>query len=360
MEEPKEEVDDGIKVINTLSELIYPQAHHETKQPEIVNANSVTEALTEAEITENLVDGNEDQGEHDNESYIDSIDENIDDELDFSGPIDITTDHDHEDEEYHEAFEENEIPDETDETEFIQHETEPLLQDIANQMMHYIEESTTAKEMENIETTTVQDQDESEGQSNSTDDEINQANNEQNEVTQTEAAEVVPATELIDVRVSETSEAENLEKLPMDENKNEDLQELLTTVADDVVTPTEKPVETESSSTAPQEEMNSEMKIEGLSDASSLVSEFTPVTESLIDTTTEAIMEHTSRTTVMEPNAEITSTIANFIHDRNDEATTVSTFSNEVTTKDTRRKCCTTSFKFLHFKLFVFFCFREN
>lgn len=311
-EEPKEDADDGIKVINTLSELIYPQMHHETKRPEPEVANSVTEA----DVTENLV-----EAEGDREAYIDSVDNDNEDEAepDFSGPIDIVTEPG--DDQYHEALEENEIPDDTDdlEAEFIQHETEPLLQDIANQMMHLIEES-TARQDEDVETTTVQDQDASEGQSNATTGgEVN------SETTQTEAE---TATEVIDMRVSETAETEDLEKPSVDENKNEELI-ALTTVGEAVITPTEKPVEIESSSTANLD----------VNEAPSTTLP-TPVTEPVVDSTTQAILELTSRTTVMEPNAEISSTIANFIHERNEEATTVSAFSSEANTKDTRRERC--------------------
>lgn len=296
-EEPKEDVDDGIKVINTLSELIYPQMHHETKHPEPEVANSVTEA----DVTENLV-----EVDGDRDAYIDSVDDEDEAEPDFSGPIDIVTKPG--DDQYHEALEENEIPDDTDdlEAEFIQHETEPLLQDIANQMMHLIEESTARQDDDVETTTTVQDQDESEGQSEAT------ANSEQSE------AEAETVTEMIDMRVSETAEAEDL----ADENKNEELIALTTEA---VITPTDKPVE--SSSTA---EADLDVK-----EAPSTTLP-TPVAES----TTQVILELTSRTTVMEPNAEISSTIANFIHERNDEVTTVSAFSTEATTKDTRRERC--------------------
>lgn len=321
IEEPKEEVDEGIKVINSLHDLMYPQTNEETKAPELEIANSVTEA----EIAENLV---EDHEVEDNETYIDMV-EDDDEDPEFSGPIDIVTEH-----EDYDAPEENEILDETDdsETEFIKHETEPLLQDLAGQMMHIIEESTT-KEDEEAETTTVHDQDDSEDHSNAT-------GLGEDENTQTEAEQ---ATEVIDVRVNETSEAENLEA-PVEENKNEDLQEL-TTAVDEINTPTEKPVETESSAEIKAEIVHSTEAAESSS-----------VTESIIDATTEAILELTSRTTVMEPNAEISSTIANFISNRNDEATTVSVFSSE-TTKDTRRKRCTTfTFKFIQW----FLLFREN
>lgn len=330
MEDPKEDVDEGIKVINTLSELIYPQMLQETKKPDLDSANSVTEA----EITENLVvDEDGDQGSSDNDVYIDSIDENHDEEPELSGPIDIVTEH--EEDQYNEAPEENEIPDETDdlETEFISHETEPLLQDIANQMMHYIDESATIAINDDIETTTVpnkQEGEEAEGQSIATNDKAE-------EITQTEASKVEQATKMIDLRVSETSEAEKIENLIMEEeNQNQELQELTTDISDVIDTPTEKPVEVEAATEAEvQPAVNQsvdEAKIDNIS-SSTVASE--QVTE---QATTQAIIELTSRTTVMEPHAEISSTIANFIRTANDEVTTVSTFSYEATTKDTRRK----------------------
>lgn len=325
MTETKETTEsDGIKVINTLSELIYPQQEHETN-PKLEATSSVTETA----ITENFVD-DEDRTEitSDNDSYIDSIDESPEHDPDFSDPIDIVTEHD-DDDQYHEAAEENEIPDETDdlETEFIQHETEPLLQDITNQMMHYIEESSTAKQ-EDVEATTTRASDETEGQA--TGGEKSQELNDG--ATQTEATQV---TEVIDINVSETSHAENME---MSSNKNGQLQELTTGAVEAIITPTEKPVEIESSSTM-QGFDAIKVHSEEASSAASLVLESTTVTEEIVDATTEAILDLTSRTAVMEPNAELSSTIANFIHDRSgDEVTTVSTISSEATTKDTRRK----------------------
>lgn len=361
LEEEKVEADDGMKIINTLSEIVYPQSNHDAKKPEIETANSVTEA----EIAENLVDDEEiaPQTTTDNE-YIDSDDETPEQDPDFSDPIDIVTEQ--EDDQYHEeAAEENEIPDETDdlETEFIQHETEPLLQDIANQMMHYIEESTTEKDLGNVEKTTVHDEEEIEGQSSAASEQTTQANNDENEIAQTEATEAEQATEMIDVRVSEASEAEDLEKpSSLHENKNEDLQEFTSDIAAEVLnTPTEKPVEIESSSAAPLDVVKEEVveadqkpnkektevenqEASSTTASSSIISELTSetitvtATEAVSDATTQAIIELTSRTTVMEPHAEISSTIANFIHETSEAVTTASTFSSEATTKDTRRK----------------------
>ena len=300
-EESTTETDDGIQVINTLSELIYPPSNQEVKQPPPEISNSVTEN----------VEDHQEPGL----SYIDSID-SPEHDPDFSDPIDIVTEHE---DEYHDQ-EENEIPDDLEDIEqdFIQHETEPLLQDIANQVMHLIEENTTSKEAEAVETATDRD-DVSEGQAAA------------DEETQTEAEQV---TEMIDVRVSET-EAENMESSPVEENKNEHL-EMPTTEVDEVInTPTEKSVEIESSSTAAVE-VPLEVKNQALEKKDEVQS--TTVTESAVDSTTQTILELTSRTSIMEPNAELSSTIANFIHETNNEVTTASRFSSESTTKDTRRK----------------------
>lgn len=323
-EETTPETDEGIKVINTLSELLYAQKNPET-----------TTIAAETEIPDDQ-----------DQTYVDETPAH---DPDFSDPIDIVTEHE---EEYHE--EENEIPDETDdfgamETEFIQHETEPLLQDIANQMMHLIEENTTEGESEVTAATTVVQDIES------------QTNAEDSEVSQTEGSEAT--TELIDVRVSETEaanlevqpaeatkvkiqheEAANLEIQPAEAEKQEHLAEPTAEVDEAINTPTEKPVETESSST-PQPlvvlSQNREDETRGNEDVAtptSLISEASSVTEAITDSTTEAIRELTSRTTVMEPNAEISSTIANFIHDSSDVTTASSFTSEESAGKDARRE----------------------
>lgn len=312
-EERNEEADDGIKVINTLSELIYQKLNQEIKQPELAIANSATE---KAEIPEKIID-------HD-----DSLDENLEHDPDFSDPIDIISEH--EDDQYLE--EENEIPDEIDdsETEFIQHETEPLLQ--ANQ--HFIEESTTKKHDE-IETTAYEDL---EGHENSTSD-----GHTSDHTTQTKS-EI--AAELIDVRVSETPEAENKRNTTIGGNENEDLHEHAAEIDGAVNTPSEETAEIESSlveklsSDVEVSPTNEDIKTENENEdivestQASSVTESSPATESTFDATTEAILELTSRTTILEPNSEISSTITNFIHERIDEVTTI---SSEATTKDSRR-----------------------
>jgi Low-density lipoprotein receptor domain class A len=321
-EEKKEQAEEGIKVINTLSELIYPQSVHETKTPEIEIASSVTEAEAAVE-TENLIGDEEEktpEAPTDNEATY--VDENPVQDPDFSDPIDIVTEQ--EEDIYSEAPEENEIPDEHDdlETEFIQHETEPLLQDIANQIMHLIEESTTVKEEEAVETTTA---DASHAM----------------EETQTEADQ---ATEMIDERVSESSEVENMENSQDGASKNGHLEEP-TTVTDEFITVTENADHTEASSTDGNvSQLTRDPDAIYFPDDDSPAATPAPlnipttVTEVMMDATTQVIQELTSRTTVMEPNAEISTTIANFIHTTKDDVTTISPIPSEYTTKDSRRK----------------------
>lgn len=313
-EQTTTEADDGIKVINTLSELIYPLSGQEAKKPTL----EITNSVTEKSIVENVVEDEQ----HPSDSYIDTIDDNR--VPDFSDPIDIVTEHETE---YHE--EENEIPDDgDDETEFIQHETEPLHQDITNQVVHLIDESIAE---ENLQAA-------SDGQTEAAGETSHQTEAEQN-------------TEMIDVRVSETEEVENMENSQVEETKNQHLEEM-TTVADETInTPTEKLVESESST---QVDDNLELvQGEESSTTVSPISESSSVTESVMDATTQTILELTTRTAIMEPNAEISSTIANFIHERTEEVTTASSFSTESTTKDTRREVL--AFVILESFLILFF-----
>jgi hypothetical protein len=111
IEEPNENFEDEIKVINTLSELIYPQLHHDSAQPVIDSENSIS----------NL------NAQH-----------NIDEEPELSEPIDIDTEVERDDE--YQYNDENEIADENEEF-LIAHETEPLLQGAANQI-NYLDDTT--------------------------------------------------------------------------------------------------------------------------------------------------------------------------------------------------------------------------
>lgn len=117
-EETSEKVDEVIKIINTLSDLTHPPTNEDTTQPK------PAQELTLGEISENLVSYDED-----NEKV---VQENHDEEPELSGPIDIVT------EQF--EYDYNESPDEENEIEFINHETEPLLEDA--EVNHYIEEST--------------------------------------------------------------------------------------------------------------------------------------------------------------------------------------------------------------------------
>lgn len=294
--EDSKETDSGIKVINTLSELIYSQLNQDAKKPE----EEITEQAHEAEETDNS-----DQGSTD--SYVDSDNENPAQNPSFSEPIDIVTEH--EDEEYHDSPEINEIPDETDEleTEFIQHDTQPLHQDDENQLMHLIEESTT---MDNIETTSTR--------------ELTNSSIEDGLELQTEASISKNTSEANDSRVNETLEAERIEESSLDVNKNEHLQDMITAIN----TPTEK---------QPDDEITTEMKVVAPVSTSATVT-----SESALASTTEIILELTSRTTILDgPHAELSSTIANFIHDG--ETTTAATLLS-TTIKDTRRNALTNLF----------------
>lgn len=272
IEEIEEHHEDDTKVISSLSELIYPEMHQQpptTLRPIEIETES---------------------------SYLD--------ESELSAPIDISTDHD---ELYHE--EENEIPDDTEDidSEFIQHETEPLLQDLANQMMHLIEESSTA---------TV-----------ASVDDVNE------EETTTAAEMLSEGHDEDDEKITTTESAEEKLEIAQTEANKKQTDELIDGRVDETKIVTEKLVgETESSTPFPSS------------------SEPSSITESIVDSTTQAIVELTSRTSIMEPNAEVSSTIVNFIHEDTLASTTMT--SIESTTKDTRRE--------LNFSHLLNICETEN
>lgn len=280
-----ENVDEGIKVINTLSELIYPQLYHETQQPQAENA------AAEPELSE---------------------------------PIDIETDHD---EYQYSEFEENEIPDETDDTEFIAHETEPLLQGVANQIIDDITMTT-----DNIDENSIEG--ETEKVQGQPDNEIN------SDSTPTEAS-----VEQEESTTSEITEAENIENSTLGENQNEDL--LATTDAnppDDAQTERNEITESKTEASSPPVEK-----------------EVSPVTEPSEEATTQIIRELTSRTTVLEPvDSPVSTTIANFMHNINDEITTTSSALYETTTIDTRREEKAKFSPNLFFRFFLFLFAEKN
>jgi hypothetical protein len=175
IEESKENLDEGIKVINTLSELIYPQLYHETQQPVAHSENAVTEANVHYE------------------------------EPELSEPIDIETDHD--EYQYNEDFEENEIPDETDDTEFIAHETEPLLQGVANQIIEDITMTTDSIDENSIENQTE------EVQGHSTENEINSHLKETDTTSEADGK--------VEVTTSEITQAENIENSTSEDDHRE-------------------------------------------------------------------------------------------------------------------------------------------
>jgi X-linked retinitis pigmentosa GTPase regulator len=399
MEIEQTDEDESTNVINSLSELIYPtsqqqqQQQQQQKQPEQVEIEKPVEAVEAIEKHES-----EETNDTDTESY-DYTQENAD----LSGPIDIdiaTENHENVD-----HYEDNEIPDvhnDISDTEFIQHETQQLNQQsdqISGQLLQIVEESTPIDE-NLIETTAYADEVENQSESafdsssssNNNNDEDNNLNQTgENEITQTydvdddDEEEKLPTeipvaqSQMID-RENDVSEKEieaaengNIEEERMEittahensdkiENKDEAIISTTTSniaPATDVDeeaeinnTPTYEPVENESQSTQVHEnevtsEFNDNVKNDVNDDQTTLahVSEISSVTTDMpIDLTTQAILDLTTRTAIMEPNSEISSTIANFIYTNDDAVattTTTTTISSLVTgeiIKDTRRK----------------------
>lgn len=330
-EEPQKEEEDNSQVITSLSELIYPQMHH---QP----------STTEKSISENLIETTDEYDVNNKEG--------------LSGPIDIVTEHHESEEQEEEHYEDNEIED-LDEDEFIPHETEQLLTDESHQAM--IEESndTTEALIEEItheEPTTnaiieeikVEENQIDEDEASHTEEailsEVVTNSEEEKEVIVGSAqitTEEIPVanlnanTEMID-NGSETSEQSGLAvttETTREEEKEEEITEDLS-----AVTLTEKPVEIESQTQ--QFEKISEIisTEEALNIPSSTLT--APTELPLHDATTQAILELTTRTAVMEPHAEISTTIANFIHEEIDvtTTTTTTTASPAPVNIDTRRK----------------------
>ena len=257
IEEP-DDINDEMKVINTLSELIYPQLQNEIKHEE---------------------------------------------EPELSGPIDINTEQD-EDDYYTETLEENEIPDEMDDTEFIPHETDALLED-ASGIIHYKEESTVPPEI--LATTSLQSVSEDEENLTVT------------PTLETEASKISePITEVIETIESERFEEENDQNLNIINNQEKDNQETN---------------ETKDSIDAIKTDIT-EIKISKENQESNESENSTEKKIAITETTTENIPEHVSHT-VTKPSAVISSTIKNFTFD---EVTTKSSESQEKVIEDKRSK----------------------
>lgn len=316
MEEEQKHEDDDTQVITSLSELIYPQMHQQ-KQPE----------TTEKSISENLIETTD---EYDYDNHKEGLSE----------PIDIVTEPEesqHQEETEH--YEDNEINDFDSET-FIPHETEQLLETENHESHQEIiddenittessaettahveeivniatEEPTTDAHVEEIDDNWIDESSSTEksqhkivlqSQQATTTEEIPEATTHANE------------SEVIDNTTSEVSEQSGLTattEIIREEETTTMIEEKL------AETPTEKPVEIESSTQ--QEIVNEPTAISATSSS----------TEMPIDATTQAILDLTTRTASMEPHAEIATTIANFIHDGIDVTTLPPTIV------DTRRK----------------------
>ena len=268
IEEP-DDINDEMKVINTLSELIYPQLQNEIKHEE---------------------------------------------EPELSGPIDINTEQDEDDYQYGGTLEENEIPDDIEDTndmedtEFIPHETEPLLGDISG-VIHYKEETTMPPE--NIATTSLPSV--SENEENLT-------------VTPTLEAEASklsePVTEVLVTIESERFDGESGQNLITINNQEKDNQETN---------------ETKDSVDAIKSDVT-EIEITQDNDESIKPESSTTTTEKIIaitETITEKIPELLSHTIITKPSVVISSTMRNFTFD---EVTTKSSILQEKTIEDKRSK----------------------
>lgn len=257
IEEP-DDINDEMKVINTLSELIYPQLQNEIKHEE---------------------------------------------EPELSGPIDINPEP-NDDDYYSETEEENEIPDEIDDTEFIPHETDALLEDVSG-IIHYKEESTIHPE---LATTSLQSVSEDEENLTVT------------PVLETDASKLSELiTEVIETIESERFEEENDQNLSIINNQEKDNQE--TNETKDSV----DAIKSDGTEIEKAEDNHEIVKPENS----------TEKTIAITETTTENIPEHVSHTIVTKPSAVISTTTRNFTFD---EVTTKSSESQEKMIEDKRSK----------------------
>lgn len=266
IEEEQEIKEHGdIKIINTLSELISNSEQNQQQPPTTLRSPGEIETDTK---------------------YVDEFSN------EFSEPIDIETEiNDENNQEFIE--EDNEISDGDDslETEFIRHETEPLLQDFANQMINFNDQSSTTVALDDEETTPS---------SISTVSLI--------------GANEQEATKTINAK-NDTKESAELVKKKYEEKLNSTKEETIT----------------EPSSTSSTRE-----------DSSS--------SESIVDSTSaQAILELAFRSKNIEPNAHITSSnIENVIH-VGSSTTIESTTTTESSTQSIRRKQKLSMYIYCHF-----------
>lgn len=368
--ESDNDIDNPINSINSLSELIYPSTNKQkVNETKIEIVSVITEP--ENEIRESTeVNDTEEEDDHSNElSHDEETDASETNEV--SEPTENVTEINViKDEHESESPEENEIPDDNDDFGaelIVPHETEPLLQEIANQMMQLIEASTINDDEDNLETTTMQiEQDVGEVSTVISDDLVEkEAHVPEENVEPQEHVEDKIATETEEVKVEQTEEVieEHTEELKEDhteipvemlttqdykDQKVEIVPQTTETPLTDIKNRFEFPVDTEDNT------QTTERTIEIESEATTQIFEaekttqlhqteisvtnepivetnkpeellttttMPPVTEPTVDATTQAIIELTSRTTVMEPHAEIShTTIRNLINisDKND------------------------------------------
>ncbi|CAO1297794.1 unnamed protein product [Diamesa tonsa] len=157
--ESDNDIDNPINSINSLSELIYPSTNKQkVNETKIEIVSVITEPENEIRESTEVNDTEEEDDQSNELSHDEETDASETNEV--SEPTENLTEinvikDDHESE----SPEENEIPDDNDDFGaelIVPHETEPLLQEIANQMMQLIEASTINDDEDNLETTTMQ------------------------------------------------------------------------------------------------------------------------------------------------------------------------------------------------------------
>jgi len=369
---------ENTKFINSLSELIYPQGHGN-------HVEEITNSVTE-EVSNNLVDTTQNVQD-------DTSDDTFDYAQEFSEPIDINTENNQNEDEDH--YEDNEIPDEDLEVEIIPHETEQLLQqsEHSNQLIHPDDDGNTERIQIDEEIATEAYVEEIENQSNANDgdkqeeeitnDDYNNNSHQEIDSENTEKAISEESTTVVQKvvenlrdttqsvvidRENETLEHKTVaeeehiteeqqtvndfvdedEKAKEEHNKesnntneNSEVVESTTIIEEINVAPSEKPVENESFTESQQHEENVRIDVNDPlhSTYSTLTSESSPVTDIPLDATTQSIIDLTTRTAIIEPHAEISSTILNFINTEQipDMTTTLSSLITGEIIKDTRR-----------------------
>lgn len=380
--ESDNDIDHPINSINSLSELIYPSANKQkVNETKIEIVSVITEPENEIKESAEVNDTDEEEDDHSNELSHDEEQDGSETNEVSEATENVTEINVAKNKHESESPEENEIPD--DNNDFgaeliVPHESEPLLQDIANQMMQLLEASTVNDDEELLETTTMQNgEDVAEVESTSTvvsDDVVEQ---EAQDPVETEK----PQEHVEDKSTTETEEAIEEHTEEGKEEHTEVPIEMMTTLAYldqkvEIVTPsteaetpltdiknrfvdtedniqtTERTIDIESEATTQifQGERTTQLHQTEVSVTKEPIAEtkkpevfirtttLPPVTEPTFDATTQAIIELTSRTTVMEPHAEIShTTMRNLINisDKNDFPTASTISKRNHSSQDT-------------------------